>query len=139
MKLWHLFKYAELTEVARQDAKLFIDLLNKVPVNNVDHDVENLLKARLIREFDENYPKNASNIYAENEPALKINEAVLNNFPSELYTTEAYDKIPDNFKYHLALVQTAHNKKQTNTGGLAKLPKLKIAAKVMLTGNMSNS
>ena len=30
LQLWHLFKYAELTEVVRQNYKLFIDLLDKV-------------------------------------------------------------------------------------------------------------
>ena len=52
LQLWHLFKYAELTEVVRQSDKLFIDLLNKVGVGNIDDDVEHLLKARFIRESD---------------------------------------------------------------------------------------
>ena len=30
LQLWHLFEYAELTEVVIQNDKLFIDLLNKV-------------------------------------------------------------------------------------------------------------
>ena len=30
LQLWHLFRYAELTEVVRQKNKLFIDLLNNI-------------------------------------------------------------------------------------------------------------
>ena len=52
LQLWHLFQYAELTEVTRQNDKLFIDLLHKVRVGNIDDDLEHLLKARLIRESD---------------------------------------------------------------------------------------
>ena len=61
---------------------------------------------------------------------------LLNYLPSDLYTTDANDKIPDNYKYPLALIQAAQNQKQTNTGGYAKLLKLKIGAKVMLTANI---
>ena len=75
-------------------------------------------------------------MYAENKPAMKRDEAVLHEFSGELYTKEANDKIPDNCKYPLALTQAAQNQKQTNTGGLAKLLKLKIGAKVKLTVNI---
>ena len=74
---------------------------------------------------DYNYRKHALHIYTENEPARKRNDAVLNDFPGELYTIEAPDKIPDNCKYTLTTIQDAQNQKQTNTGGLAKLLKLK--------------
>ena len=67
---------------------------------------------------------------------MKRNDVVLNDLPCELYTVEADDKIPDNCKYPLATIQVAHDQKQTNTGGLAKLLKLKIGAKVMLTVNL---
>ena len=71
LHLWHLFKYAELTEIVRQKDKLFIDLLNKVRVGNIDDDVEKLLKPRFIHESDGNYPKDALHMYAENEPVMK--------------------------------------------------------------------
>ena len=75
-------------------------------------------------------------MYAENEPAISRNEAVLNNLPGEIYTIEADDKIPDNCKYQLAMIPPAQNQKQTNTGGLTKLLKLKIGPKVVLTVNV---
>ena len=79
LKLLHLFKYARLIEVVRQNDKPFIDMLNKVWVRNVDGDVEQLLKARFLCDSDENYyPKDALHMYAENEPAIGRNEAVLN-------------------------------------------------------------
>ena len=108
LQLWHLFKYAELTEVVRQNDKPFIDMLNKVRVGNVDDDVEQLLRAKFVCESDENYyPKDALHMYAENEPAIDRNEAFLNNLPGELYTIEADYKIPDNCKYPLAMILAA--------------------------------
>ena len=136
LQLWYLFKYAELTEIVRQNDKIFIDFLNKVRVGNIDDDVENLFMARFIREYDGSYPKKSLHIYAESEPAMKRNEAVLNELPGELYIIEANDKISDNCKFPLALIQAAQNQKQANTGNLAKLLKLTISAKVMLTVNI---
>ena len=136
LQLCHLFKHAELTEVARQNDRLFIDLLNKVQVGKIDDDVEKLLKARFIHESDENYPKDALHMYAENEPAMKRNDVALNDVPGELYTIEADDKIPDNCKYTLTTIHAIQDQKQTNIGGLARLLKLKIGAKLMLTVNL---
>ena len=111
-------------------------MLNKVRIGNIDDDVEHFLNARFIRESDKNYPKDTFHMYAENEPTMKKNEAVLNELPGELYTIETNEKITDNCKYPLALIQAAQNQKQANTGGLAKLLMLKICAKVMLTNNI---
>ena len=86
-------------------------MLNKVRVDNIDDDVENLVKARFIYESDGNYPKYALHMYGENEPAMKKNKVVLNDLPSELYAIEANEKIPDDCKYPLALIKAAWNKK----------------------------
>ena len=64
-------------------------MVNQIQVGNIDDDAENLLKVRFIHQSDENYPKDALHMYAENEPAIKRNEAVLNELPDELYTIEA--------------------------------------------------
>ena len=73
-----------------------------------------------MHEPDGNYPKDVLHMYAENEPAIKRNDAILNDLPGELYAIESDDKIPDNRKYPLAAIQVAHNQKQTNAGRLAK-------------------
>ena len=70
---------------------------------------------------------------SKKETAMKRNEAVLNELPGEIYTIEANDKIADNCKYQLTLIQAFQNQMQISTGGLQKLLKLKIGAKVMLT------
>ena len=44
------------------------------------------------------------------------------------FTQEVHGKISDNCKYPLALIHAAQNQKQSNTGGLSKLLKLKIGA-----------
>ena len=75
-------------------------------------------------------------MYAENERAMKSNEAALNDLPGELYTIEANDKVPDICKYPLALIQAAQNQNEANARGLAKLLQLKTGARVMLTVNM---
>ena len=71
----------------------------------------------------------ALHINAENEPAVKTNEAVLNNLPGELYMVETNYKIPDNCKYLLPTIQAAQNQNQGNTGNLAKLVKRKNGCK----------
>ena len=93
LQLWQLFWCVELTEIVRQNDKLFINCFNKIRVGNTDDDVEKLLKARFIYESYEDYSKDALNIYVEKESTMKKNGAVLNDLLGELYTIEANDKI----------------------------------------------
>ena len=64
-------------------------MLNKVRVGSIDDDVEKLLKAKFIHESDENYAKEALHMYTENKPAMKRNDAVVNDLLGELFTIEA--------------------------------------------------
>ena len=50
-------------------------------------------------------------MYAENKPAMKMNKAFLNELPGKLYTIVSNDKITDNCKYPLVLLQAAQNQK----------------------------
>ena len=96
-------------------------MLNAVRVGNINAEVEKVLKARFIRASNDNYSNDALDMYAQNEPALKRNEA-LNGLPGEHYNIEVNYKILGNCKYPLGLIRTAQN---PNTGGLAKLLRLK--------------
>lgn len=98
--------------------------------------MERLLKTISTHEYDENYPKDVVHIYADNEYAMKMTEAVLNDLLGELCSTEANDKVLDIWRFPVALIQAAQNHKQTNTGVLANLFKFKIGAKIMLTVNV---
>ena len=136
LQLWHLFKYAELTEIVRQSDLMFQNLLNNVRIGEIDEQNENLLKSKFILESDKNYPNNALHMYAENEPTIFRNQMILDVLPGQLYTIKAIDKIPDDCSYSRNVIQDAQNQKQTNTGGLAKSLQLKIGVRVMLTVNI---
>ena len=113
-----------------------MDVLNNFRVGKIDDDVQELLKAIFINKSDKNYPKEAFQIYAENERAMKKNTFVLNDLRDELYTIIVTDKVPDNCKYQMTLMQAAQNQKETITGDLAILLNLRNSANVMLIVNM---
>ena len=54
------------------------------------------------------------------------NESVLNNLPGEVYSIEANDISPDNFRHPISVIQAAQDQKQTNTEGHVKLLQLNI-------------
>ena len=109
-------------------------MLNKVRVGNVDGDVEQLLKAKfyvtLMKTSIQKLP--CTCMHKTNQLLAEMKLFLI----FYLLSLTPDDKIPDNFKYLLATILTAQNQNQTNTGGLAKLLKLKIGAKVMLTVNV---
>ena len=81
LNLWHMFQFAEFTEVMRQkgDAK-FINLLNKIRIGDIDGDRQQKLKAGFVNETADNYPRNAVHMFAENYPTL-YNKRILDTLP----------------------------------------------------------
>jgi len=86
-----------------------------------------LLKSKFISRENPNYPEDAIHIFAENQPASKHNQKMLNNIKLDEINIEAVDKIPQN-------IPTS----QMETGGLAQNLILKLHAKVMLTSNIAH-
>ena len=137
LNLWRLFQFAELTEVMRQGGDIkFIDLLNKIRVENVDEDVQKHIRESFIEESDINYPGNALHIFAENYPTVKHNRKILDKLPGKTYIINAIDQIPADCKYPKTLISLAQNKKQCETGVLTKCLELKFGSKVMATVNV---
>ena len=137
LNLWHMFQFAELTEVMRQkcDAE-YINLLNKIRIGDIDADVQQKLKARFVNETADNYPQNVVDMFEENYPAVVHNKKILDTLPGELCRVNATDNIPADCKYPLQCIASGQNRKQTDTGGLAKSLELKVGAKVMITVNI---
>ena len=126
--------FAELTEVMRQkgDAE-FINLLNKIRIGDTHPDVQQKLKARFVNETADNYPQNAVHMFTEDWPIAVHNKKISDTLPCELHRVHAIDNIPADCKYPLQSIISAENRKQTDTGGLAKYLELKVGAKVMVT------
>ena len=80
---WCLFKYAELTEVVSQMKNCLSIWLIKFKLVTLMMMWKNY-KAKFIHKSDKIYPKDALHMYAENEPTVKKNEAVLNHFLGDL-------------------------------------------------------
>ena len=134
-KLWHNFKLAELTETMRQKGdNAFIELLNEIRVGDLSSEQETVLKSRIIKPENSNYPWNALHLFAENDSVNVHNLKMLERLPSEKFTSTSIDIFPKSFPD--AEKNRVKNMKQTDTGGLAAELTLKIGVRVMLISNI---
>ena len=93
LELWHLFKYAEITEAVRHSDRTFVNVLNSVCLGTANENIENFLKARFIDPPDKNYSHNALHMYTKNARTILRNQNVLKNLPSEVYSIESNEKM----------------------------------------------
>ena len=59
MDLWKKFRLAELGQVMHQDHDMFVNLLNKIQLDEIDQNVEqHVIKSGFIGKYDPRYPYN---------------------------------------------------------------------------------
>ena len=77
---------------------MFLNLLNKIRVGQIDQNTEHDIKSRFIDKDDASYPSNVLHIFAENVPVKRHNENRLKNIPGKLITIPAKDEALKNSK-----------------------------------------
>ena len=130
--LWRKFRLAELNQVIRQDDEIFVNMPNKIRVDETDQNVD-VIKLRFIDKNDPCYSGNILHIFAENAPVKRHNDNQLKHIPGQLITIPANDEVPRNSE--ISDIREAQNGKQSEIACLASLLKLKVDARVMLTTN----
>jgi len=94
---WNYFKIVELTESNETTwCQNLIELLNNIRIGNLAPHHKELLKSKFISRENPNYPEDAIHIFAENQPASKHNQKMLNNIKLDEINIESVDKIPQN-------------------------------------------
>ena len=96
MDLWCIFRLPELEQVMRQDDKVFLDMLNKIRVGEIDQNVEDAIKSRFIDKNDPRYPGTILYIVTENAAVERHNNNQLKHIPAQLITTPAKGEVPKN-------------------------------------------
>ena len=88
MYLWRKFRLAGLDQVMRQDVEIFVNMLNKIRVGEIDQNIEDVIKLRFIDKNDPCYPGKILHIFAENTPVKRNNHNQLRHIPGQLITTQ---------------------------------------------------
>jgi hypothetical protein len=130
------FQIFELDEVMRQRGDdQFAQLLCRVRVNACTEDDVDVLRSRVIKQDDPNYPIHALHVYRVNKDVDTRNKVMLNSIASEdqQYIIKSIDTISGQTS-HIQLSKLSD--KRSETGGLHGTLTLAIGARVMLTANV---
>ena len=125
---------AETMEVVRQQVDdSFIKLLNKIREWGLDGEVDKSLLLRFVSKVTSNYPQIAVHIFEENYPVDNYNETMLEDIDKSLVSLNANDEFPKGCQLNESQLESIKNRKLSDAGNLATLPKSKIGVNVMLT------
>ena len=122
--------------MCQQGDNTFIGFLNRVRTctgTPSDEDCK-ILSERIVNKSDDNYPKDAMHIWAENQPVDAHNEEMLDMINETLVTITAYDVFPSNVSD--LDINKALKRGRCSNAGLANTIKLKVGACVMLATNL---
>ena len=128
---WHCFKMIELDEVMRQKGDVkFTELLNRCRTGSQTKDDIKCLQSRSVSLSQENYPRNALHIWAENNPVNEHNMKILQDLPKPLFVLRSVVQVT---KQDINRFLT---KGCSETGDLDHEILMKEGARVMLTTNI---
>ena len=135
MDLCLKIRLAELDQLMHQDDEVFVNMLNKIRVGEIDWNLEDVFKLHFIDKKDRCYPGNILHIFAENAQVKRHIDNQLRHIPGQLIIIPAKDEVPKNFK--ISDIREEQNRKQSETRGLASLLELKVNGRAMLTTNIN--
>ena len=95
---------------------MFVNLVNKIRKDEIDQNVEHIIKSWFIDKNDPHYPGDVLHIFAENAPATRHNNKQLKQIPGELVKIQTKDQLPKNCD--ISDAKQAQKRKQSETGGL---------------------
>ena len=125
----------ELDQIMRQQGdNKFTDILNRIRTGSLCNEDCKILSERIVKKSDNNYPREAMHIWAENKPVDSRNKEMLNLINEELVTITAHDVYPKNVSD--VDINKALQRGRCSNGGLEYEIKLKVGSRVMLTTNL---
>ena len=92
---WSVFQMIELDQIMHQQGDVkFAELLNRMRIGLLTDKDHKILSERIVRKSDDNYPREAMHIWADNRPVDAHNKKMLDSINGELVTIIAHDLYP---------------------------------------------
>ena len=131
------FKLMELTESMRQkEDQQFAQVLMRVRTASCTQDDITLLKSRIVKKTDTNYPTQALHVFTTNNDVDTYNAEHLQKLPTQVFDIKANDSKKD---VQTNLIDVVFSKKPSETGGLREIVSVAVGARVMVTVNIDVS
>ncbi|XP_055685061.1 uncharacterized protein LOC129791128 [Lutzomyia longipalpis] len=144
--LWEEFKYFELTEIMRQKDDLnFTNALNNLAIGKMTEKDISLIRSRTVKNVNE-VPPEAIRLFATRRNVDEFNERKIANYPGELHTFVAIDKVmsdkkskPKSENEQNKILKDIENRDPSKSAGAVHTLHLKLGIKYMIIKNIDVS